>query len=333
MAEHVYRQFGPADLTSTRVSARPHTVWETGSYGTRGNSEAPSGSMSVYGGVRARADLVSGSLPSSGIELYPVDQVDTQSIDGVIAVAGTYPMTGSIALVQCTNDEPDSLLNQYVTDYRWYSEHYRPIEQLFNFYDSYAKVRKSGSSAVGYALNTGSFDDASGWRLLHVPSMYYGRGIVPGTVKVTDFTSGSEVVISDDGMGSLFASGSDVQVGNVFYSEGLIVSRGAGFGGGALLSGDGTKLRVEFDGETLIDSMVFMCRMSPADVNASNNPTWSEQDPVTGEYWAKDPAGPVYITAIGLYDQDRQLVAVAKLAQPIRKRETDNLDIRLRLDV
>jgi hypothetical protein len=40
-----------------------------------------------------------------------------------------------------------------------------------------------------------------------------------------------------------------------------------------------------------------------------------------------------YVTAVGIYNEFRELVAVAKIAQPIRKRETDQVNIRLRLDI
>jgi hypothetical protein len=82
--------------------------------------------------------------------------------------------------------------------------------------------------------------------------------------------------------------------------------------------------------------------MPQAAVNASNNPTYytSTLGPNGAlQRWSKFPTtGTVgenrtYITAVGIYNEERQLVAVAKIAQPIRKRETDNIDIRLRLDI
>jgi hypothetical protein len=75
--------------------------------------------------------------------------------------------------------------------------------------------------------------------------------------------------------------------------------------------------------------------MAPSEVNGSNNPTYYTTD-ADGKRWARvtgSNEAVTYITSIGLYNEHRQLVAVAKLAQPIRKRERDNIDIRLRLDV
>jgi len=94
--------------------------------------------------------------------------------------------------------------------------------------------------------------------------------------------------------------------------------------------------KFQFRSVNPIKSMVFLCRMAPGEVNASNNPTYYITDE-TGKRWAHDWAKTnesiTYITSIGLYNEDRQLVGVAKIAQPIRKRERDAIDIRLRLDV
>ena len=40
----------------------------------------------------------------------------------------------------------------------------------------------------------------------------------------------------------------------------------------------------------------------------------------------------VYISKIGLYDKDRNLIGIAKLATPVRKREIDSYTFKLKLD-
>jgi hypothetical protein len=137
------------------------------------------------------------------------------------------------------------------------------------------------------------------------------------------------------------------RVGNVFYSEGLIVISEFGLTGignfNASIAfapqyiagiGSPSPLELEFVGSQRIATKTFMCRMDAGACNASNNSTFSQVDP-------GDPASqkmivqeePVtYISAIGLYDDFRNLVAVAKLAQPIRKRERDRLNFKLRMD-
>ena len=40
-----------------------------------------------------------------------------------------------------------------------------------------------------------------------------------------------------------------------------------------------------------------------------------------------------FISKVGVYDENRNLIAIAKLAQPIRKREEDSYTFKLKLDL
>ena len=40
-----------------------------------------------------------------------------------------------------------------------------------------------------------------------------------------------------------------------------------------------------------------------------------------------------YISQIGIYDEDRNLIAIAKMATPVRKRPNDNLMFKMKLDI
>ena len=343
MADNVYRRFKPnEDFFHTRVHAQPHFsgtadwnpglavhVWASGinnSYNEFPN--LPENVTSLYGGVRSRSDVFSGSVSMS---IYPLDEVDTHSIDKVIGVPGQYPQTGSINLVLCTNTEQPSAAAQ--TDTRWYDQYWSTIDGLRNWYANHTK----------HTYQTSSFPNE--FVVIHVPEMFYGRQIASGSVVITnDQFPGYKFV--DDGYGRLFQvsastdwktawmTGTATNVGNVFYNEGLIVLSTASTSWQHSFW-SGSNIGIQFDGSTIMQSMVFMCRMAPGEVNASNNPTYSYTD-VAGKSWAKSTGsteGHTYITAIGIYNEERQLVAVAKLAQPIRKRERDNIDIRLKLDI
>ena len=84
----------------------------------------------------------------------------------------------------------------------------------------------------------------------------------------------------------------------------------------------------------------FFVRVKNQEYNYSNNPTFvitSEDTTNTLDYgklrfadFATDPK--VYITAIGLYNESNDLVAVAKLSQPALKDFTNELLIKIRLD-
>ena len=116
----VYHQFEPNDLLSTVVRTKPLLQFASGTGGWSGNVGASS-SLSLYGGVRGRYDVYHGS--PSGLEIYPLDLLDTMSIDKVISVSGSYPATGSVQYLKIRNVEPSN----YFTDLNsenLYDEHF-----------------------------------------------------------------------------------------------------------------------------------------------------------------------------------------------------------------
>jgi hypothetical protein len=194
-------------------------------------------------------------------------------------------------------------------------------------------------------------------KAIHIPSMFYGRQISTGSVRIeckAYYNQYISRVLVDDGRGSLYISGSITnglvsdersgvkwnKVGNVFYSEGIItITEPSLFDFGEIdRDGPATTLNISFDGDSRIASKVFMCRMGPADCNASNNPSYSYlenygTEDTSDDRYIRTGDATTYITAIGIYNEDRKLVAVAKLARPLRKREQDKFNIKLAIDM
>jgi len=626
----VYRKFTRNDILFSKIDTRPKVSVRYGLHGWEGNSGV-SGSLSLYGGVRARYNVKASDFTTTGLAVYPLDELDTHSIDKVLFVSGSYPSTGSIRFVKCENNAFTSYLQ--VTDTHWYQEHYSPIELLYDYhsrfdenffignYDFYSSLllaqntasypgacwvfsgSLSGSNTVSnssswsieamikplpidqsykqgsnpfyseptiigtdtwklkisptgtpifhpdithaviisasnptsnllpgvwnhvvvvannltasiyvngiqgplqryrdqdatFSHNTGSNDvplivggspafsgssranlgtlclngyifetkiwkkaltraevllslsgtlinsssadlvhyarfndgplatshgftagegvfdhstrakhgyqyvasisqkwqpndhptfvttktrtnvDNDDIRVIHIPSMFYGSSIDPGSVEIIDGVYNNREIVrvfNDDGRGGLYVSGSTTRtisgedytgekrrkVGNVFYSEGLITITDPAlhdmFNSGSLfwnpnadlLSGTypnlitnrfADLLSINFRGQGKLCTKTFNCRLPTGQGNASNNPTFSYYDD-HGTIETDDDRvilertdGVTYITAVGLYNEDRQLVAVAKLAQPIRKREKDKINIRLKMD-
>jgi len=81
-----------------------------------------------------------------------------------------------------------------------------------------------------------------------------------------------------------------------------------------------------------VKSSYFFCRLKNAEYNYSNNPSF-----VTGSLgqlafntFIQDPQ--VYITTVGLYNDRKELLAVAKLSQPLLKSFTREALIKIKLD-
>jgi hypothetical protein len=118
-----------------------------------------------------------------------------------------------------------------------------------------------------------------------------------------------------------------------------------------------SSFQMAFSGTNYVPTMTMLTHMPKGQLNFSNNPTFLEFGQTTtgsntGSYLYSespniaikniiktnfpDPTGsyrPVtYINKVGIYDKDKNLIAVAKLANPVRKRETDEFTLKLKLD-
>ena len=88
---------------------------------------------------------------------------------------------------------------------------------------------------------------------------------------------------------------------------------------------------IEFNNTTELNSTIYFCRANHSDFNYSSNPTYTTGSKIRVKESTLD--NPVsYITTIGLYSPDNELMAVAKLSEPIKKDPTNELTFRVRLD-
>ena len=88
---------------------------------------------------------------------------------------------------------------------------------------------------------------------------------------------------------------------------------------------------ISFNNTTELNSSIYFCRVGHNDYNYSSNPTYLTGSKIKVKNNSTDT--PVaYVTTVGLYSADNELMAVAKLSEPLRKDPTQNYTIRVRLD-
>ena len=144
--------------------------------------------------------------------------------------------------------------------------------------------------------------------------------------------------------------GSTVAPANGYCFFGTYVTGGAGsertgypkVGVLAVLTGstmnvfaDGLRRRiqnVQFNNTTELNSTIYFTRANTGDFNYSANPTYlsASKIRVKGDNPFAEPVS--YITSIGLYSADNELLAVSKLSEPLKKTPSNELTLRVRLD-
>ena len=88
---------------------------------------------------------------------------------------------------------------------------------------------------------------------------------------------------------------------------------------------------VSFNNTTELNSTIYFCRANHNDFNYSANPTYLSDSKIRVKNVSTD--SPVsYITTVGLYSADNELLAVAKLSEPLKKSPETELTLRVRLD-
>jgi hypothetical protein len=86
-----------------------------------------------------------------------------------------------------------------------------------------------------------------------------------------------------------------------------------------------------FNNTIELNSTVYFCRANNTDFNYSANPTYLSSSKMVVKTDSTDE--PVtYVTAVGLYSADNELLAVAKLSEPLKKTPATEFTARVRLD-
>lgn len=97
----------------------------------------------------------------------------------------------------------------------------------------------------------------------------------------------------------------------------------------------GSSTGITFQNVTTINSTLVFCRASADEFNYSANPTFTDDDSrivVIDQGQEDTQQSFTYITSVGLYDANDNLLAVGKLSRPVEKSAERDLTLRVRLD-
>lgn len=99
--------------------------------------------------------------------------------------------------------------------------------------------------------------------------------------------------------------------------------------------GSGSNTFLTFQNNTKINSTLVFCRATADEFNYSSNPSYVDSEGriiVIDESEAGTQKSFSFVTSIGLYDSNEELLATAKLSRPVEKNDEKDLTFRVRLD-
>lgn len=167
--------------------------------------------------------------------------------------------------------------------------------------------------------------------VLSIPQYMYGDYIQPESFAFTT-PSGS---YTDDGEGRL-VSGS-TYIGNIIYQHGIVV----------LTGGERTRdywdeeistfvnnsnVTCSFSSSYTIYETQYKCTIGESEFNYTQNPSVISGSNGTPWGFATSASFAPYVTTVGLYNDQRDLIAVGKLAQPLPTSKTTDTTILINVD-
>lgn len=175
------------------------------------------------------------------------------------------------------------------------------------------------------------------------------------TLTLTDSHAASSYKINSPAgeFGTLKKTGSETLYGLVYYQAGIVALATGSFDAAvidasgshniqhALVSSsinkisDGIRNRIQnisFNNTTELNSTIYFCRANHNEFNYSSNPTYLNNGKIVIKN--NDTLTPPrsYVTTVGLYSADNELLAVAKLSEPLKKTPQNEVTLRVRLD-
>ena len=419
-----YRKFGKNDILINTLKANPRSEFYIYSssiyYNNRGAQEgqfATNVRMTDTGFVNLyeyNIDKLSGSnnyiypyltKDSTRVSLHMTSSAVTseeyaQSFAFGDRITGSYPQYASIrrefvttpsasdsgGADDCGKSTTDCAHNYTYMSLRTMLDHYGALSEHYKVSSSYG------------------IKDNQELNIIHVPSIFYGNKIKPGTVslrwyvtgsliaEVTDLKQNGELIQTSNGIHSAGLSGS-VQ-GVVLYNEGFVILTGSvpittanpmtlvsgsatlhdpqwkywgagardgikhhGFGGQSAYTFRSASFGMNFQGETTTETMTLYARANRGEVNFSNNPTSIKYNQelleltsshvyqenkerllkniVTSSYgdYEENFRRQVYVSKIAVYDEQKNLIGIATLADPVLKDENEDYVFKLKLDL
>jgi len=161
--------------------------------------------------------------------------------------------------------------------------------------------------------------------------IYYQAGIVVLSSSVFQIATSGGILSDEIGTGTTISKvilAPNATAGGGYGATGSFMSSSIS---GACNSFRARVQNLYFANTTELNSTIYFCRANANEFNYSSNPTYlSESQIRVKEARSDEPI--TYMTSVGLYGANNELLAVAKLSEPLKKTPANEFTLRVRLD-
>jgi hypothetical protein len=181
--------------------------------------------------------------------------------------------------------------------------------------------------------------------VLSIPIYRYGFEIKPTSVNITNYSGSTtnyryytDVKVEDE-WGTIVSS--SATYGYVFYRQGLIVMTNTGSNNQHTFLGDGNwdyssdrGFTVNYKATKAVEEVSLLCHVGKDEFNTTTNSSVLEStSSFVRQGFVTASTFTPYITTIGLYNDDDEMMAVAKLGSPLKKSTITDLFINVKFDI
>jgi hypothetical protein len=260
------------------------------------------------------------NLPIEFVELNTSFVISSQSI----APSASNPLTGINNTVY-QRSVYDSIKQLYYTNYignPYPAPNYDTGSYVYTQFNNYLQ------SSI---LDIRSFPTESNSKIgiISIPSNIYGEYIKPGS-----FIYQSEsIYIYDDGEGNILNSVDSEKCGNIIYSHGLAVITTSSFVSDIESFITSSTTTCSFSSSLTLFETLYKCTIRENEFSFSQNPSIISGSEGDIYPYASSSYFEPYMTTVGLYNENQDLLAVAKLSQPLPSSRTTDTNIIIKLDM
>lgn len=221
-------------------------------------------------------------------------------------VTGSWNVSGSAEFIR--NDELSNLEK-------------RSLNRLRNIYasGSFSKLENYTSSSI-FSASTVENQYTS---ILNIPSILYGSEIKPNSFLLNIIDGPT---LTDDGFGGIMSN--SILIGSIYYQHGIVALGHHCEDFEDLFNG----CTISFSGTNIIPCTMYNCNAPKALLNFSSNPSFFVFNTSSNNHEITTKHPETFITSIGLYDENYELLGVAKVSKPIMNKEDVSILFRLKLN-
>jgi hypothetical protein len=264
---------------------------------------------------------------------FNVSASSNPAITSSITIGGLY---NSIKQLYYTNYIPNPISGStYTVDYLGRTVEDNSQTDVYSRFYNYESTTLFQTNSLGYTSNYGfsRYFDLAGFVMLSIPRDLFGDYINPNTfyIKTEGVNPGDFITVVDNGEGILISS--SLTVGIINYSHGTIIfpsNMGNNIDEGFFQSNN---ITCSFQSSRTIYETQYKCTIRPEEFNFSLNPSLISGSTegtvynfVTGSHFSP------YVTTVGFYNENQELLMVAKLGQPLPTSRTTDTTILVNID-